>query len=97
MTILTTENFHVRAGETFELSLGETSMTLTLTEVRALEQRVFAGQIRQPFSLIFRSTSPVALPQRIYTLTNSAMGKADIFLVPIARDAHGMSYQAIFN
>ena len=53
--------------------------------------------MREPFSLIFRSSSQVVLPQRMYPLAHAAMGQFDIFMVPIGRDARGVVYQAIYN
>lgn len=97
MKFLTPADFHARANETFDLSLGESSMPLTLTEVQVTPQYAFSGQLRQPFSLIFRSASPVALPQKIYRLKNQTMGEVDIFLVPVGREVQGIVYQAVFN
>jgi hypothetical protein len=53
--------------------------------------------MRQPFSLLFRSESPVVLPQKIYRMTNATVGPIEIFIVPVARDRQGIVYQAIFN
>lgn len=51
----------------------------------------------QPFSLIFRSSSQVVLPQKLYSLRCAMLGRLEIFLVPVARDTKGIVYQAIFN
>lgn len=97
MQVLTFESFSPHLNSTFALGLGEAAVDLTLTQATRQPMRPFAGMIREPFSLIFRSGSPVVLPQRIYPLTHAAMGKLDIFIVPIARDAQGVVYQAVFN
>lgn len=97
MELLSCETFAGRAGETFDLAMGDGTVTLTLTEVTPLPTRGFPGMMRAPFSLIFRSTTPVVLPQRIYRLKNASMGALDIFLVPIGRDVGGAVYQAVFN
>ena len=97
MQFLQTEHFGARANETFDLSLGETTQTLTLVEVRPLPPQNFAGMVRHPFSLLFRSPSQIALPQRLYRLNNAAMGALDVFLVPVGRDAAGVIYEAVFN
>jgi hypothetical protein len=91
------EHFGARANETFELSLGEITQTLTLAEVRPLAPQNFAGMVRQPFSLLFRSPSQIAVPQRLYRLNNAAMGALDVFLVPVGRDAAGVIYEAVFT
>lgn len=97
MELLSCENFAGRAGQTFDLSMGESSVPLTLTEVNPLPVRPFPGMMRAPFALIFRSTTPVVLPQKLYRLKNADMGALDIFLVPIGRDVKGIVYQAVFN
>ena len=53
--------------------------------------------MRAPFSLIFRSATPVVLPQKLYRLKNVDMGALDVFLVPIGRDVQGIVYLAVFN
>jgi len=95
--LLSCEHFAGRAGQTFDLSMGESSVPLTLAEVNPLPVRPFPGMMRAPFSLIFRSATPVVLPQKLYRLKNADMGALDIFLVPIARDVQGIVYQAVFN
>lgn len=52
---------------------------------------------REPFSVVFRGPLATFLPQRIYRLENEAMGTLDIFIVPIARDAAGFRYEAVFT
>lgn len=97
MNILQAHHFGARLHETFDLSLGETTMPLVLADIRHGTSPRFAGQLRDPFTLTFRSTSPVALPQRIYRMNNEAMGTLDIFIVPIGRDVSGILYEAVFN
>lgn len=92
---LSLQQFAGAIRQEFALDLGASSMTLTLVEVTPLQARV--GGMRHPFSLMFRATSPVVLPQKIYPLSNATMGKLSVFLVPIGRDAAGVLYQAIFN
>lgn len=98
MQLLPIQRFAGVANQTFDLAIGEASMTLTLVEVRALPiENAMPSAVRQPFSLLFRSASPVVLPQRIYWMENATMGKLGIFIVPIGRDQTGVTYQAIFN
>ena len=95
--MLTCEVFAARANEAFELALGESSVGLTLVEVRPLPVQPFPGMARAPFALLFRSDTPVVLPQKLYRLKNPAMTVVELFLVPVARDRHGVVYQAVFN
>jgi len=52
---------------------------------------------RQLFSFVFRSPRDPLLPQRIYALEHSGLGKLEILLVPIGHDEHGQRYQAILS
>ena len=97
MQFLTFESFSPHLNSTFTLGLGESSLDLTLTEAAKQPVRPFPGMMREPFSLIFRSTTPVVLPQRIYPIKHESMGQLDIFIVPIGRDVRGIVYQAVFN
>jgi hypothetical protein len=92
-----TNVFAPRVGESFDMSLGEATSPLTLVQVNPLPAHKFPGMVRDPFSLIFRSASPVVMPQKIYRLNNAAMGALDIFLVPVGRDKEGVLYEAVFN
>jgi hypothetical protein len=91
------EFFSPHVNSTFALSLGEASVELTLTKAQKLSVHPFPGMMREPFSLFFRSSMPVVLPQRIYPLKHGALGDLDIFIVPIAREPQGIVYQALFN
>ena len=97
MQVLTFETFAPHLNSTFALALGESGVDLTLTEATRQPAQPFPGMLREPFSLIFRSASPVVLPQRIYPFRHQTMGRFEMFIVPIARDPAGIVYQAIFN
>ncbi len=57
------------------------------------------GAARQStFSIVLRGPqSDTYLPQHIYTVEHSKLGKHKIFLVPIGPDEQGMRYEAVFN
>jgi hypothetical protein len=93
--MLSLQSFAAAMGEEFAIQLGTATMPLALVEARPLSQA--PGGLRQPFSLMFRSASPVVLPQKTYPLINATVGNHAIFLVPIGRDAAGVLYQAVFN
>jgi hypothetical protein len=46
---------------------------------------------------VFRGPAEVVLPQKIYPLEHEALGKLEIFLVPIGPDEAGMCYEAVFS
>lgn len=93
---VTKDTFEPRKGETFTLTdeaAGE--VELKLTEVLGTGLRGSAE--REQFSLYFQGPREPALPQRIYRLEHAAMGTMDLFLVPVARDAEGSTYEAVFT
>ena len=66
-----------------------------------LESATGAGGVppaggREPFSLQFRGPATPILPQAIYRLESDVMEPLEIFLVPIAGNAIGVTYEAIF-
>lgn len=52
---------------------------------------------RPGFSLIFAGPLAHPLPQMTYMLDCPDAGSHAIFLVPVARDATGFQYEAVFN
>lgn len=97
MQLLSREAFAGRTNEAFDVSMGESSVAMTLVEVQSLNPHPYPGMMREPFSLIFRSGSPVVFPQKTYRLKNATLGALDVFLVPVGRDVQGVLYQAVFN
>lgn len=97
MQLRSIQDFAGAANQEFEISMGESAMSVTLIEVSPLKAQNFPGMLRAPFSLLFKSQSPVILPQRIYRMSNATIGSQDIFLVPVARDGAAIVYQAVFN
>jgi hypothetical protein len=91
--VLTLDDFAGLCGERF--ALAELGSWAELVEVQPLPAAPFSG--RQPFSLVFAGPAAPVLPQRTYRLAHARMPELDIFLVPIAADAAGARYQAIFS
>jgi hypothetical protein len=62
--------------------------------------KIAVGQIqgsgRRQFSLLFRGAAEPVWPQKIYSVENGALGKMEIFLVPVAKTAAGTDYEAVF-
>lgn len=97
MRLLSLEDFGRHLGESFAMSINQSDVAFTLVQATPLPANPQSLAMRAPFSLIFRNTSPVLFPQQTYTATHSAMGTFGIFLVPVARDAEGFLYQAVYN
>jgi hypothetical protein len=67
-----------------------------LEEARPLEQPPFNG--RQGFSLVFVGPPTPRWPQGLYAVAHASWTHPlDLFIVPVAADAQGARYQAIFN
>jgi hypothetical protein len=49
------------------------------------------------FSLIFRGTRELILPQKIYQLEHEQLGAGALFLVPVGMTEQGVEYEAAFN
>ncbi len=85
----TLETFAPRVGETFRTD----EIELTLTEASPSGP---SGAARPGFALVFRGPDEAPLAQGTYPLENPAVGRLDIFLVPIAPDPDGRRYEAVF-
>jgi hypothetical protein len=85
------EHFEPLVSQDFNLENSE--VKLKLLEAKALKTR--EGANRTAFALLF--ASPVPAPQGTYTLQHEALGKLEIFLVPIRQDGAGVHLEAIFT
>ena len=93
--LLTIAAFAPCLDSLFQVRADPLALNLTLTEVKPLRSR--AGQLREPFALLFRGPLEPLLTQRIHNLHHEALGALEIFLVPIGPDETGQHYEAIFN
>ncbi len=93
---VTKETFEPRKGETFRLSDDEAgTIDLKLATVNGTGLQGKAP--REQFSLHFHGPADPLLPQKIYRLENDEAGEMDLFLVPVARDDEGVTYEAVFT
>lgn len=103
---LTVDDFAAVLESPFTLDLGEAgALTLTLAEATSLGGSGpdpeaagpdAAAAPREPFSLVFRGPLESQLGQGTYALQHETLGVLAIFLVPVARDAEAMRYEAVF-
>ena len=92
------EDFSDKVGEVFPISEeGVPAIPLILQEAEPLNPSFGLPGVRPPFSLVFVAKDPRVLPQGLYRLEHQELGELTIFLVPIAKDKDGVSYQAVFN
>lgn len=72
-------------------SLGDVTLELvTVSELRETPRQ-------RMFSLVFRGPLEQPLEQGGYPVVHAEMGSAVLFLVPVAREADGFRYEAVFN
>lgn len=78
--------FYARAGEAegFDLSLVKFD-------------DLVSNEIHENYSLLFRAPADAPQVQSIYRLEHEALGKIDLFLVPIKKDENGLYFEAVFN
>ncbi len=98
----TITTFTGQEGTTFRLTLPSgTAIEATLLQVSSLTAKGPSGEElprkRVPFSLQFRVPTPDRFEQKTYTLEHAVIGKFEIFLVPIGREADGYRCEAIFT
>ncbi len=92
------EDFADKVEQVFVISDRDVpAIPLTLAEAELLRTRGSMPGIRPPFSLVFLGRDPRVLPQRLYRMQHDELGILEIFLVPIGKNAQGVSYQAMFN
>jgi hypothetical protein len=91
---LLNSNFQIRPT-------GAAAMRLRLVAATDEARESGVGQPADPggecFSLIFRGSAKAPLKQDTYTLSHPRMGRFRLFLVPVRKDADGISYQALIN
>lgn len=84
--------FAEHLNSTFRLHHEPATTELELVEVSD------GSTLRQvSFSLLFRGPHQPQLRQQIYAFEHDRLGRFDLFIVPVKRDAHGLYYEAVFN
>jgi len=93
-TSLTHEAFAQQANSKFQVEVDETTdVDLELTEVSDL--KLYPQQ--EEFVLLFRGPSNMFLGQGVRNFKHDAMGRFEMFIVPIRQDELGFYYEAVFN
>lgn len=92
---LTLADFQSAVGATFtSTALDGSSHSLILTEA---ERHSDHPRAAPGYSLLFREDSQDVVPQQIHSLHGDAVGALDLFLVPIAQDDQGTTYEAVIT
>jgi len=88
------EDYAAHVNSKFTTQLRDASIIeLELTQV---EEKP-ASPRQEQFALTFRAPSGAPVEQQIFTLQHEQLGSGIMFLVPIAKDANGVTYEAVFN
>lgn len=97
--LLTLARFEPLVGSRFTLRLApaDGGAEVPAQLIHAQAGRGGAPHGRQPFSLTFEAPAEPTLPQSIYRLEHPQLEAMDIFLVPVARSAAGLHYEAVFG
>ena len=92
---LTRIAFEPHLNTTFRLNVAEgQSIDLELVEANDKTPSGFDGE---QFSLIFKGPPDLYFEQQICPLEHPAMGRLDLFLVPVEQTKDGYYYEAFFN
>jgi len=97
---LTEEEFSQHVNTKFRLNADTAEpVELELVEVKTYVNKDKPGERggMERFSVFFRGPLDAFLQQATYSLNHEKMGSFDIFLVPLAREEKGYSYEAVFN
>jgi len=98
----TIATFAGREGETFRICPEEqppiNTVLVTVTDLSPrLGRPLDPGDLRTPFSVVFRGPMTPMLPQRIYRLAHDELGEFELFIVPLGPDREGLRYEAVFT
>ena len=94
------EDFRRELGTKFRVLLGgegAREVELELDEVKPFPELTHSRGDVERFSVYFYGPGDFFLPQMTYTLEHERLGPADIFIVPVAQDARGFRYEAVFS
>jgi len=100
---LTFDRFHALLKTRFRVvAAAATVVELELVEAmrsRTLPRAATSDTAAPPesFSLIFYGPDQVFLPQQMYPFEHDALGRFDLFIVPVGRAPGLFHYQAVFN
>ena len=93
---LSAADFETLPDHRIEATLGDKSVILEITEVRALSPSV--KRASSPFAVTLRENGAnKSLPQGNYTYRHPLHGSLELFTVPLGPDGNGMCYEIIFN
>ncbi|HKO96851.1 MAG TPA: hypothetical protein VJU86_07665 [Pyrinomonadaceae bacterium] len=94
----TEKEFSQHLHTNFHLDIeGEEPLNLELIDVKGYLKKEDEHPGMERFSAMFQGPVQPALVQKLYHLKHDSMGDLDIFIVPIAKNAQGVVYEAVYN
>jgi hypothetical protein len=90
------EEFAACLDQDFEIVFSDGTLSVKLIEAKQWGPDQ-PPNIRQPFTLTFRVTRSLRLPQGIYKMRHAALGEMELFLVQTAADSNSTTLEAVFN
>ncbi|MFN2165802.1 MAG: DUF6916 family protein [Anaerolineae bacterium] len=100
---LTANDFEQHLNATFTIRVdlidpAYPAMDTTLVSVSSLGRAPEPDEDRrQAFSLLFLGPDQPILNQRLFAVDSDALGRLDLFLVPVGPGKGGMQYEAVFT
>jgi hypothetical protein len=94
LATLTAADFEPRVDDTFRLPIALEELAFKLVQVRKLGQATRQGGA---FSLLFTTPPGPFLRQGIYPLDNPALGRLNLFIVPLGPKDGANSYEVVFT
>jgi hypothetical protein len=96
---LTLATFEKVAGQKFTVRFeNDHAIELVLTKVVSRGGTALpGGKQSEAFSLMFRGPQSPFLEQKMYSFEQPEIGAFKLFIVPIASNAEGFTYEAVFN
>jgi hypothetical protein len=95
---MTEANFAEQLNTVFRVNVESARpVELKLVEVKGYAKAASEQGTMERFSLYFNGPGDPQLPQRTYELEHEQLGSLAIFLVTVARDEQGFTYEAVFN
>lgn len=95
---LTEEEFARHLNTKFRVRIDAPGpVELELIEVKGRPSGADEQQGMERFSVFFRGPAHLRLNQHTFPLAHERMGEFDLFLVPVAQDERGFTYEAVFN
>ena len=93
LDVLSLGDFVPLVGQRFEVDGSD--LTVELLSATGLRHASVDG--RTGFTLMFRGDRTRPLGQGIRAFAHPALGRVDIFIVPVALGPQGFEYEAVFN